>query len=216
MEEQKKRKNVLEHLEQQRKIVDSIGTIVPIIICIIFLSAAMSEYIADVNVNDSLYIGCVVVYFSNYIFIDFYCNTIIENKKNNEMQRLKVATIKRIADKQNLKGFVAIKDENIVNSILCNNIEKIEFQESESESGTLNIYFKNGYWLRCKGFSKEVFLTLIDSKMKEKATESLIEVINVKNLENHNSKVTIRGENFFLENAQITDKDLLEMFELKD
>lgn len=219
MNKEKKRELTIKQLEKRKNIANKISIyfvivalLVILVLCTISIITGITipEYVAMKIVSLTV-IGIMLIYGIILKFVAKYEKEIKSKKKQSMVNK-----INQLVCNGDIKEKVFLKDQIIKNAILSNNIEKVTFREIKAGTiipkdadCTIELYLKDGSLLQ-SFFSMEDFLKLINRECKAKMLNHLIKSIKIEN-----SEITIETENFTWK-QNVTDDELIEMFEIKE
>lgn len=210
MKKEKKRELTIEQLRKKNKIANSIWEISLITIILTIVVSIIVAHYTSVN-------SYICAMFMLFYFVVFFIAAISADETQvkiiKKVRERKVARIKEDAKEGNLKGTIRIKDKDIMMSILANNIKTIEVKSLEEKNLVVDIYFSDNLCIQDVRISMEHLLERMNEDERESVLYELIDNIKIENLEERNKKVIIDGVGFCHEYAQITDENLLELFE---
>lgn len=222
MKKENKRETTLNQLKKRRRVVSILAILIEVFIGIIIIANMILVSFTNKDLNVNLYTLCWVLILVDIIFLIIF-DTKIKNQIKEETRRLNTANIKNAPNNRNLKNFLTLVDEELLNTILSSNIQKFELQEIKiQDSGIIrkakdckaSIYLKNGVCLSPIYFSEKGFWDLIDKKSKEAILDKVIESIEIQDMGENNTNISIAGQNFCC-NYTVSDDELLEIFKIK-
>lgn len=136
----------------------------------------------------------------------------IEKKK----KQIRISTIKELAKEGELKKSVKIINKQIIAEILSKNIKKITIDDIEGSNCVTSIQFEDKTCQSKVYISAEKLISILDEKSKREMLQNLINYIGIGNLEETTKEVQIIGKNFLYTNSNMTDEELLKLFDLKE
>ena len=206
-----KRELTLEQLKKINKILEIIAYVI-FSICIVgpFVIVAVEEKLTKLLDECAI----VIAMFAFFLIIwAYFVGPYIDIKIRDKEDELKVTKIKNNAKKGNLKNVIVVKNRNIQNEILFNNIEKILFEGKSRDFLVLEIYFKSGFSLPIN-VREEVVLSVFSERRKEKIFDNIIDSITIEDLEKPTMQVKIDTKGKII-TRRVDNRKLLGWFKLK-
>ena len=222
MKKDNERETTLNQLKKRRKVVARITMSIEAFIVFIFITNIVFIIFMNKDWNPKFVTLCLFLVFVDVVFFIIF-DTKIKNQIKEETRRLNTAIIKNVPNNRNVKNFLTLVDEDLLNTILSSNIQKFELQEIKiQDSGIIrkamdckaSIYLKNGVCLSPIYFSEKGFWDLIDKKSKEAILDKVIESIEIQDMGENNTNISIAGQNFCCKYT-VSDDELLEIFKIK-
>lgn len=211
-----KRELTLEQLEKEQRVLKKLNNVLVLLFCIyviliIFLKSKENENIGIVLSISGVIILAVMIY-TNLNFIEKIKNQIILKQKQ---KKLKV--LKQLAKEHEgcIKDFVSLKDKNVITDILSNNIVRITIDFIQDNNFVTTIQYADDTFRSGIRIPAKEFVSILDENSKKEIVDDCIKNIRLKNSDEDVQKIIIRSRCYYYD-EDISDNELMEMFELKE
>lgn len=211
-----KRELTLEQLEKEQRVLKKLNNVLVLLFCIyviliIFLKSKENENIGIVLSISGVIILAVMIY-TNLNFIEKIKNQIILKQKQ---KKLKV--LKQLAKEHEgcIKDFVSLKDKNVITDVLSNNIVRITIDFIQDNNFVTTIQYADDTFKSGIRIPAKEFVSILDENSKKEIVDDCIKNIRLKNSDEDVQKIIIRSRCYYYD-EDITDDELMEMFELKE
>lgn len=211
-----KRELTLEQLEKEQRVLKKLNNVLVLLFCIyviliIFLKSKENENIGIVLSISGVIILAVMIY-TNLNFIEKIKNQIILKQKQ---KKLKV--LKQLAKEHEgcIKDFVSLKDKNVITDVLSNNIVRITIDFIQDNNFVTTIQYADDTFRSGIRIPAKEFVSILDENSKKEIVDDCIKNIRLKNSDEDVQKIIIRSRCYYYD-EDITDDELMEMFELKE
>ena len=139
--------------------------------------------------------------------------TRFEEKIHEEQRELRIAEIKKRAEEGSLLKYSVFYKENTAAKVIEHDIENVVFQNVENGFITFDIHFKTKFQTATvKTPIREIILNHLDKEMANSILKDTITNITIDSTEEGKTQVTFLGKDFCVEQTDVTDDDLIEMF----
>ena len=213
MKKEKKRDLTIKQLEKKIDFISNIGgvAVIAFIIAVFAVWAYSNYYDYSIEQLSTEWIFMFLIFLVVLIFIIMLLTIKAQNKLSDEKKKINIATIKDYAQKGTLRQLVAIKSQEIINEVLAGNIEKNTVNEKNKDTLTVNIKLIDSNKTYPLTLSIYEFLDILDKDVKKEMFEDL-----AKDFKLDNQMLIIEGyeNNLYVNN--VSDDDLLKIFEFKD
>lgn len=208
----KQQEITLKQLEERQKAFQTVGKLL-IILCIVYGIFTMIRIVINNGKNISYLpiIILIVLYVAILVSYKISIKLIVRIEKKKE--EIRISTIKELAKGGELKEFVKIKDKQIIRNILAKNIKKITIEDIEKSNFTTSIQLGDATFQ--SNIPIEKLISLLDENSKEQMLGHLINNIKIENIQG-TTVLEIDAQNFLCTNSKTTEKELLQIFDLKE
>lgn len=210
-----KRELTLEQLEKEQRVLKKLNNVLVLLFCnvilIIFLKSKENENIGIVLSISGVIILAVMIY-TNLNFIEKIKNQIILKQK-----QMKLKILKQLAKEHEgcIKDFVSLKDKNVITDVLSNNIVRITIDFIQDNNFVTTIQYADDTFRSGIRIPAKEFVSILDENSKKEIVDDCIKNIRLKNSDEDVQKIIIRSRCYYYD-EDITDDELMEMFELKE
>ncbi len=210
-----KRELTLEQLEKEQRVLKKLNNVLVLLFCnvilIIFLKSKENENIGIVLSISGVIILAVMIY-TNLNFIEKIKNQIILKQKQ---KKLKV--LKQLAKEHEgcIKDFVSLKDKNVITDILSNNIVRITIDFIQDNNFVTTIQYADDTARSGICIPAKEFVSILDENSKKIMLNDSIKNIILGDSVGDIKEIVITGTTYIYK-EDISDDELLEMFELKE
>lgn len=211
-----KRELTLEQLEKEQRVLKKLNNVLVLLFCIyviliIFLKSKENENIGIVLSISGVIILAVMIY-TNLNFIEKIKNQIILKQK-----QMKLKVLKQLAKEHggHIKAFVSLKDKNVITDILSNNIVRITIDFIQDNNFVTTIQYADDTFRSGIRIPAKEFVSILDENSKKIMLNDSIKNIILGDSVGDIKEIVITGTTYIYK-EDISDDELLEMFELKE
>ena len=211
-----KRELTLEQLEKEQRVLKKLNNVLVLLFCIyviliIFLKSKENENIGIVLSISGVIILAVMIY-TNLNFIEKIKNQIILKQK-----QMKLKVLKQLAKEHggHIKAFVSLKDEKVITDILSNNIVRITIDFIQDNNFVTTIQYADDTFRSGIRIPAKEFVSILDENSKKIMLNDSIKNIILGDSVGDIKEIVITGTTYIYK-EDISDDELLEMFELKE
>ena len=211
-----KRELTLEQLEKEQRGLKKLNNVLVLLFCIyviliIFLKSKENENIGIVLSISGVIILAVMIY-TNLNFIEKIKNQIILKQK-----QMKLKVLKQLAKEHggHIKAFVSLKDEEVITDILSKSIEKVVIDFTQDKNFVTTIQYADDTARSGICIPAKEFMSILDENIKKIMLNDSIKNIILGDSVGDIKEIVITGKTYIYK-EDISDDELLEMFELKE
>ena len=130
-----------------------------------------------------------------------------------KQRELKLAEIKKRAEEGSLLKYPVFYKEDTAAKVIEHDIETIVFQNVANGAITFDIHLKTKFQTATVQIPiQEIILNHLDKEMANSILKDTITNITIDTTEEGKTQVTFLGKDFCVEQTDVTDNDLIEMF----
>lgn len=216
-----KRELTLGQLETKEKIAKKIVKILVIvfeIFTVVYLVTACICVIERFH-SKTILLGGILVLLFLVIVVSITCKVLekIKNQITLKKDRMKVKVLKKLAEEcgGNIKAFVSLKNEKVIADILSNNIVRITIDFIQDKNFVTTIQCADDTFRSGIRIPIEEFMSMLDEDSKKIMLNDSIKNIRLENSVGDTKEIVITGKTYVYK-EDVSDDELLEMFELKE
>ena len=211
-----KRELTLKQLERKEKffayILPRILIILLFLICAFFaIISAKKRISAEKTI--SIY-TIIALFWVVIVLLSYKVSDKIENKIEKQM---KLEVLKQLAKEHEgcIKDFVSLKDKNVITDVLSNNIVRITIDFIQDNNFVTTIQYADDTFRSGIRIPAKEFVSILDENSKKIMLNDSIKNIILGDSVGDIKEIVITGKTYFYK-EDISDDELLEMFELKE
>ncbi len=206
----KVRKGNTTTIKQLRKREEVINNITKNIALLVRCAAVVTIVVVAITIDVHPLGGVICL---SIILVLIILVSIISLIASTKQRELKLAEIKKRAEEGSLLKYPVFYKENTVAKVIEHDIENIVFQNVENGAITFDIHFKTKFQTATVQIPiQEIILDHLDEEMANGILKDTITNITIDTTEEGKTQVTLLGKDFYVEETDVTDDDLIEMF----
>lgn len=217
-----KRELTLEQLERKEKFEKKLPIIILILnFCVFFagiITIAVTYLKNDTNIYKicSIYI-CIELFLMVLLVINYRISKKISNQIILKQKQKKLKVLKQLAKEHEgcIKDFVSLKDKNVITDILSNNIVRITIDFIQDNNFVTTIQYADDTFRSGIRIPAKEFVSILDENSKKIMLNDSIKNIILGDSVGDIKEIVITGTTYIYK-EDISDDELLEMFELKE
>ena len=211
-----KRELTLEQLERKEKFFAYIlPRILTILLCLISAFLVIIHEKGWISVGKTISIYIVIILF---LFVIVLLNYKVSDKIENKIEKqMKLEVLKQLAKEHEgcIKDFVSLKDKNVITDVLSNNIVRITIDFIQDNNFVTTIQYADDTFRSGIRIPAKEFVSILDENSKKIMLNDSIKNIILGDSVGDIKEIVITGKTYFYK-EDISDDELLEMFELKE
>ena len=219
-----KRELTLEQLERKEKFEKRLPIIILILSFVVFFAWIITIIIADIyfkndaNINKicSVYI-CIELFLAALMIISYKVGEKTKNQIILKQKQMKLKVLKQLAKEHggHIKAFVSLKDEEVITDILSKSIEKVVIDFTQDKNFVTTIQYADDTARSGICIPAKEFMSILDENIKKIMLNDSIKNIILGDSVGDIKEIVITGKTYIYK-EDISDDELLEMFELKE
>ena len=211
-----KRELTLEQLERKEKFFAYIlPRILTILLCLISAFLVIIHEKGWISVGKTISIYIVIILF---LFVIVLLNYKVSDKIENKIEKqMKLEVLKQLAKEHggNIKEFVSLNDEKMITDVLSNNIVRITIDFIQDNNFVTTIQYADDTFRSGIRIPAKEFVSILDENSKKIMLNDSIKNIILGDSVGDIKEIVITGTTYIYK-EDISDDELLEMFELKE
>ncbi len=211
-----KRELTLEQLEKEQRVLKKLNNVLVLLFCIYVILIIFLKLKENKNIGIVLSISGVIILdvmiYTNLNFIEKIKNQIILKQK-----QMKLKVLKQLAKEHEgcIKDFVSLKDKNVITDVLSNNIVRITIDFIQDNNFVTTIQYADDTFRSGIRIPAKEFVSILDENSKKIMLNDSIKNIILGDSVGDIKEIVITGTTYIYK-EDISDDELLEMFELKE
>ena len=211
-----KRELTLEQLEKEQRVLKKLNNVLVLLFCIYVILIIFLKLKENKNIGIVLSISGVIILdvmiYTNLNFIEKIKNQIILKQK-----QMKLEVLKQLAKEHEgcIKDFVSLKDKNVITDVLSNNIVRITIDFIQDNNFVTTIQYADDTFRSGIRIPAKEFVSILDENSKKIMLNDSIKNIILGDSVGDIKEIVITGTTYIYK-EDISDDELLEMFELKE
>lgn len=210
------RELTLEQLEKEQRVLKKLNNVLVLLFCIYVILIIFLKLKENKNIGIVLSISGVIILdvmiYTNLNFIEKIKNQIILKQK-----QMKLKVLKQLAKEHEgcIKDFVSLKDKNVITDVLSNNIVRITIDFIQDNNFVTTIQYADDTFRSGIRIPAKEFASILDENSKKIMLNDSIKNIILGDSVGDIKEIVITGTTYIYK-EDISDDELLEMFELKE
>lgn len=217
-----KRELTLEQLERKEKFEKKLPIIILILIFCVFFAGIITIAVTYLKNDTNIYkIYSIYICIELFLMVLLVINYIISKKTSNQIilkqKQMKLKVLKQLAKEHEgcIKDFVSLKDKNVITDILSNNIVRITIDFIQDNNFVTTIQYADDTFRSGIRIPAKEFVSILDENSKKIMLNDSIKNIILGDSVGDIKEIVITGTTYIYK-EDISDDELLEMFELKE
>ena len=215
-----KRELTLEQLVRKHRNLRKISNILAFMFCIYGILVMFLNLNSDGNENKGIVILVqisVVIILTAMLFINLNSSDRIKNQIILKEKQMKLKVLKQLAKEHggHIKAFVSLKDEEVITDILSKSIEKVVIDFTQDKNFVTTIQYADDTARSGICIPAKEFMSILDENIKKIMLNDSIKNIILGDSVGDIKEIIITGKTYIYK-EDISDDELLEMFELKE
>ena len=206
----------IKHLEKRLKVINNITKIIALLaMCALIVTIVVAAITIKYNDGPTLGFICLGIIFALVMLMCII--QLIKRRWRNQIsakqRELKSAEIKKRAEEGSLLKYQVYCKKDTAAKVIEHDIENIVFQNVANGAITFDIHFKTKFKIATVQIPiQEIILNHLDEEMVNSILTDTITDITIDTTEEGKTQVTFLGKDFYVEQTDVTDDDLIQMF----